>query len=175
MIVEFRIPEIETERLRLRAPKASDFEAYAAFRESERSRGVGGPYTRDQAYVQFCELFGHWILRGYGRWVVSDRRDDSPLGVVGLYYPEDWPEPEIAWAVFEGGEGKGYATEAALATRAHAYGTLGWTSVISCVMPGNARSEALAERLGAKREGVYHHADIGPLDIWRHPSAEAVR
>ncbi len=44
------IPELETERLRLRAPSASDYEPFVAFRMSERSRGVGGP--EDKYVVQ---------------------------------------------------------------------------------------------------------------------------
>ncbi len=90
------IPEIETERLRLRAPRASDYEPFVAFRMSERALGVGGPYTRTEAFDQFGELFGHWVVRGFGRWLVADRQTDEALGVVGLMHPPDWPEPEIA-------------------------------------------------------------------------------
>lgn len=166
------IPVLTTERLTLRAPKASDFEPYAAFRMSERAKGVGGPYSRYDAYQQFGELFAHWVIRGYGRWIVADRRDDTPYGVVGLYHPEEWPEPEIAWQLFEAGEGRGYAAEASLATRDYAYQTLGWETLISAVMPWNTRAIALAERMGAARESTFEHPDLGPLEIYRHPSRE---
>lgn len=168
------IPTLRTARLVLRAPKAADFDAYAAFRVSERSRGVGGPYTRDEAYLQFCELVGHWMIRGFGRWMVADPETDAALGVVGLYYPEDWPEPEIAWAVFENAEGRGVAHEAACAARAFAYDTLGWTTVISCIMPGNTRSIALARRMGCVEDGSHRLPDLGPLMIWRHPGPETL-
>ena len=167
------IPTLETERLRLRAPRASDLDAYAAFRASERARVLGGPYTRAQAFEQLGELIGHWHLRGFGRWMVADRASDEPLGVVGLFFPEDWPEPEIAWSVFDEAEGKGVAHEAALAARDYAYATLGWSSVVSLVAPDNARSAALARRLGAKVEGQHPHPLFGPLDIWRHPARAA--
>lgn len=167
------IPTLETERLRLRAPRASDLDAYAAFRASERARVLGGPYTRAQAFEQLGELIGHWHLRGFGRWMVADRGSDAPLGVVGLFFPEDWPEPEIAWSVFDEAEGKGVAHEAALAARDYAYATLGWSSVVSLVAPDNARSAALARRLGAKVEGQHPHPLFGPLDIWRHPARAA--
>lgn len=151
------IPVLETTRLRLRAPLASDFEPYAAFRMSDRASGIGGPFTRSEAYSQFCELFGHWILRGFGRWIVADRLTDETYGVVGLWFPEDWPEPEIAWSVFEGGEGKGIAYEASLAAREFAYSTLGWTTAISMILEDNPRSFALARRLGAEFETCYQH------------------
>lgn len=164
------IPVLETERLRLRAPRASDYEPYVEFRMSERARGVGGPFTRSEAYGQFGELFGHWILRGFGRWVVADLATDEPLGVVGLWYPEGWPEAEIAWSVFADGEGKGIAYEASLAARDYAFSTLGWTTAISLIMEDNSRSFALAQRLGAEFERAFQHPSLGAMQIWRHPS-----
>lgn len=165
------IPVLETERLRLRAPVASDFEPYRTYRMSPaRTAGVGGPRSYLQCWDYFGELFGHWILRGYGRWIVADKETDAPFGLVGLFYPPDWPEPEIAWTVFAHGEGKGIAHEAAIATRAHAYDTLGWTRLVNLIMPGNTRSIALARRLGAVHESDYAHPDSGTLQIWRHLS-----
>ena len=169
------IPEIETERLRLRAPRASDYEPFVAFRMSERALGVGGPYTRTEAFDQFGELFGHWVLRGFGRWLVADRQTDEALGVVGLMHPPDWPEPEIAWAVFENGEGRGIAFEAATASRTYAYDKLGWRRVVSLIVPSNSRSIELAKRMGAIFEAPYQHLTIGPMQIWRHLGPEELR
>jgi len=167
------VPVIETERLRLRTPEGRDYPAYRAFRLSDRSRGVGGPFTEAQAFDQFGELFGHWLIRGYGRWIVADRDSDEAFGVVGLFYPPDWPEPEIAWALFEAAEGRGIAAEAALAVRDYAYGTLGWTTVISLILPENTRSIALARRLGCAHDGDFVHPELGRMQIWRHPAPEA--
>lgn len=168
------IPTLTTERFVLRAPQASDFGVYAAFCAGPRSAFVGGPYNRDQAFERMAALIGHWQLRGYGRWMVCDASDDAPLGVVGLMYPESWPEPEIAWTVFDTAEGRGVATEAALAARRYAYDTLGWQTVISCVAPDNHRSAAVARRVGCTPDGRFDHPLHGPLDIWRHPSASEV-
>lgn len=168
------IPVIETERLRLRGPEARDFEAYAAFRGSERARILGGPFTRAQAFDQLCAIIGHWTLRGYGRWLVADRETDEPLGIVGLFYPEDWPEPEIAWSLFEAAEGRGIAEEAARASRDYAYDTLGWTTAISLIDPENIRSVALAQRLGCIGGETCEHPTYGTMNIWRHPAPEAL-
>ena len=168
------IPVLTTERLTLRAPRLDDFEAFAAFRASERARFVGGPDDRAAAWQQFAAVAGQWALRGYGRWLVADRGTDAPLGVVGLHHPDDWPEAEIAWSVSARGEGRGIAHEAARAARDHAYGTLGWTTAMSFVDPANLRSEALARRLGCTPDGVHDHPRFGPLRVWRHPApAEA--
>ena len=167
------IPTVETENLRLRCPRLSDFDAYAAFRMSDRAKHVGGACTRAQAFDKLGEIIGHWHLRGYGRWMVADKATDAPLGVVGPYYPDDWPEPEIAWSVFEDAEGRGVAFEASKASLDFAYNTLGWTTAISCVEPGNTRSIALAERLGAKREADFTTVDGLRLQVFRHTGPEA--
>jgi RimJ/RimL family protein N-acetyltransferase len=168
------IPTLETERLTLRAPEARDFDAYAAFRASSRSVTVGGPFDRVQAHMQLTAIIGHWQLRGFGRWIVADTASDVALGIAGLHHPEDWPEPEIAWSLFDGAEGKGYATEAARAARAYAYDILGWDRVASLIMPNNTRSVAVARRLGAIFEGPYSHPKLGTLDLWRHLPVERI-
>lgn len=169
------IPTLETERLRLRSPRWDDFEAYAEFRGSDRAKVLGGPFTREQAFDQLGEIIGHWSLRGYGRWMVADKATDAPLGVVGLYFPEEWPEPEVAWSVFEAGEGKGIAFDAAMASRDYAYKTLGWTTAISLIDPSNTRSLALAKRMGCTSGETYDHPTYGTMHIWRHPAPEALR
>ena len=164
------IPTLTTQRLTLRAPRLSDFDAYAEFRTSARASFVGGPNTQIQAWGQFIGLPGQWAIRGYGRWIVADRESDAPLGVVGLLYPIGWPEPEIAWSMFQTGEGRGLAQEAALAARDYAYTTARWTTAISLIHPTNTRSVALAERLGCQPEADYQHEIFGAMQIWRHPA-----
>lgn len=168
-----RIPTLRTERFVMRAPKPSDFEAYADFRTSKRAIGVGGPYTREQAFESLCGVVGHWQIEGYGRWIVTDP-DDTPLGIVGPSNSPDWPEPEISWSVFAAAEGKGVAYEAALAARKYTYSVLGWSTVISCVSHANTRSHALAERMGAARDGSFIHAELGELLIYRHQPAKEI-
>ena len=168
------IPTLETERLILRAPRFEDFDAFAAFQSSERSKGVGGPYSLRDSFARFNEIIGHWHTRGFGRWMVADKASDAPLGVVGLMFPIDWPEPEIAWTLFDAAEGKGIAFEAASAARAYAYDILGWSTAVSLTFAGNTRSEALAQRLGATLEGVYDHPVFGAMNVWRHLGPEAL-
>ncbi|KAA9010596.1 GNAT family N-acetyltransferase [Histidinibacterium aquaticum] len=169
------IPTLETERLRLRAPEQRDFEAYADYCAGDRSRTVGGPFDRSAAFDRFCALIGHWQIRGYGRWIVADRATDAALGLSGLFRPEGWPEPEIAWTVFDHAEGRGVAFEAAKAVRAHAYETLGWSTVMSAIDPENARSIALARRMGCTPEGEFHHPVYGRLGIWRHVAPAEIK
>lgn len=164
------IPVLKTERLTLRGPDARDIAPMRAFYASDRSKFVGGPLSAELAWRQLGTEIGHWTLLGYGRWMVDVTETGETVGNVGLWNPEGWPEPEIGWDLFEGAEGKGYATEAAQAARAHAYDTLGWTTVISLVKPANQASARVAARLGARLDSEFIHERWGPMQVWRHPS-----
>ena len=174
MTVHFSAPTLQTERLTLRAPQLSDFDALAAFYASPRSSFVGGPQSRELAWRTLAQEAGHWVLRGFGRWTVVEQATGTPVGVVGLWHPEGFPEQELGWDLFDGATGKGFATEAAIAARTYAYNTLGWTTAISLVANGNDASARVAQRLGATRDGDFTHERYGPMQVWRHPGPEAL-
>jgi RimJ/RimL family protein N-acetyltransferase len=171
------IPVLRTSRLRLRGPSFADFEPVAAFLASERSRFVGGPRLRRQAWNAFAALVGHWELKGYGMWCVDEGETGSLVGMVGLFDPEGWLAPEIGWWITDPAhEGKGYAREAALAARRYAYGIAGWPAAYSVIDPDNLRSIRLAESLGATVDRtVGADEDGGPALIYRHPPPEALQ
>ena len=169
-----QVPLLETQRLRFRAPAVSDFDAECAYYASERSRGVGGPYTPDQVWKALMTKIGQWIARGYGIWALDEKETGAYVGRVGINHPADWPEPEIAWTVMADGEGKGYAFEAAHAARAYAYAAYGWTTLTSMIVQDNPRSQALARRLGCVQEDDFQHPSYGALQVWRHPAPEAL-
>lgn len=166
------IPTLTTARLTLRAFEADDFDTFAAFYAAERSRFVGGIKTRAEAWRQFALEFGHWHLHGYGNFAVTETATGKLAGYAGPWNPEGWPEPELGWSLFEGFEGKGYATEAALAVRNWVYDDLGWTTAISLVDPGNAASAKVCTRMGAWHEKDITHEMFGQIQIWRHPAPE---
>nr|WP_281494093.1 GNAT family N-acetyltransferase [Jannaschia sp. S6380] len=157
----------------LRAPRVADFERVAAFYGSDRARFVGGPLTPERAWRQLAAEAGHWVLRGYGRWALEEKDGGAFVGLVGLWFPDGFPDPELGWDLMDGAEGRGYATEAALAARAHAYDTLGWTTAISLIAKGNEGSCRVAARLGATYERTMDHAAFGKVEIWRHPAPGA--
>jgi len=166
------IPTLETERMFLRAMREDDIAEEVAFFQTERSRNVGGPIPANQVWRAVAGMIGHWALRGYGFWALEEKATGAYLGRAGLWSPHPWPEPEIGWTLMERAEGKGFAAEAALEARRYAYDTLGWTTAISLIVAGNLRSEALAHRLGARREGEYLHPTIGAMNVWRHPGPD---
>ncbi|MEM9972848.1 MAG: GNAT family N-acetyltransferase [Pseudomonadota bacterium] len=175
-------PILETERLTLRAPQPGDYPVWEAFYGSPRAQYIGGPGGVREAWRGFCHVAGMWVLRGYGSFILCAKGTDIPLGMVGPWHPADWPEREIGWTIWApDAEGKGYAYEAALASRAYAYDVLGWDTAVSYIDGRNARSIALAERMGALRDPAAScppHAaknpDIEDL-VYRHPAPETLR
>ncbi|EAP78392.1 MULTISPECIES: GNAT family N-acetyltransferase [Roseovarius] len=175
MSLTLNIPRLETDRLILRGPEASDFEAYCAFlTDPVRAEGFGVEKNRPKAWRWFALNIGHWALHGYGYFTIEDKESGAPCGLTGIWNPEGWPEPEIGWVVFEGFEGRGIAREAATRARQWAYDDLGMTTLTSNIVPGNDRSIALAERLGARFERSYTNVEMGEDMLYRHPGPEAL-
>lgn len=141
-------PTLSTERLMLRAPRLDDFEHWAAFYASARSRHEGGPLDRRAAYRRWAADVALWSLRGYGAFGIEDRASGAYLGEVGVYQPEGFPGPELGWFVVPEAEGRGIASEAARAVMVWLRETFGWDEIVSIIEPENTRSIALAHRLG---------------------------
>ena len=174
MIALTGTPALETARLRLRAPAPSDWPSYRDFALSARARFVRPPdIDPERAWRMFAAMIGHWLLRGWGSFVFTPKGDDRPLGMVGPWFPEGWPEPEILWMVWDAAsEGKGLVTEAVSATLDHAFGPLGWATAVSYIDPANAASIRLAERLGARLDPdapTSRLVESPTLLVYRHP------
>ena len=162
------VPVIDTPDLILRGYCVNDLDAIAAFGASDRSRFVGGPLSRAECWRGLIAGVGHWVVRGFGMWMVEHRETGVPAGRVGVIYNEGWDEPELGWHIFEGFEGRGLAYQACLAARAFTAKHLGLNGVISYIAADNTRSLALARRLNCtyEREGEL----VGkPCQVWRHP------
>ncbi|MDA8586132.1 GNAT family N-acetyltransferase [Rhodobacteraceae bacterium] len=168
-------PVLATERLTLRALDPKDAEAFTAFYATDRAQFVGGPLNDKQAWSFFGTEIGHWTLRGFGMFTVTRKGDNTPLGIVGHWYPHGWPEKEIGWVLFdEDSEGQGIAFEAAKVCVDHAWDALGWDQIVSYIDRANTASVNLAKRLGATLDP--NAAIPNPekaVDVYRHPKPRA--
>ncbi len=165
------IPVLDTPRLTLRAPLLGDLKAMGAFFATPRSHIVGGPRDAMGSYTSLVSRLGHWVLNGYGLWHIVEKTSGAFIGWTGVIFAPAWSEPELGWSLFDGAEGKGYAFEAATAARRYAASHQNLNGVISFIASENARSLALAARLGAHFE---RDSDLlgKPCQIWRHPKLE---
>ena len=142
-----------------------------AFFATERSHMVGGPKDAFESWKSLLGLVGHWAVRGYGCWNITDKASGKFAGWAGIIHAPGWDEPELGWAVMEEFEGKGIAYEAALAARTYAARHQGLNGVMSYLAHANERSRTLVKRLGAtyEREGEL----LGKkAQIWRHPQID---
>ncbi|HUO94044.1 MAG TPA: GNAT family N-acetyltransferase [Rhizomicrobium sp.] len=165
------IPQIETERLVLRAWKAEDFEAYARFMaDPEVTRYLTGePMARNDAWRNMAMVVGHWALRGYGMWAVERKSDHAFLGRVGMWNPEGWPALEVGWTIGREYWGQGYASEAGHVALEYAFMTQDVDSMISVIDVRNMASQKVAQRLGetrGERREITHNHKTFTVDIW---------
>ncbi|WP_417222951.1 GNAT family N-acetyltransferase [Amphritea sp.] len=168
----YKIPaSLSTERLVLEKTTIDDWSALHQFYKDEESTRytTGRPLSEGESWRIVAALIGHWEIHGYGPYTVKLKDSGTIIGLVGLWYPGDWPEPEIMWSLIPGYSGQGYAAEAALAVRALAATYLPELHLISLIFEQNQASRKLALAVGATLERKFIFRDKEAL-IYRHPS-----
>ncbi|HVT71726.1 MAG TPA: GNAT family N-acetyltransferase [Lacunisphaera sp.] len=93
-----------------------------------------------------------YAQHGFGLWLVERRQDGVPVGLCGLLKRETLPDVDIGFAFLERHQGKGYGSEAAVATMTHAREVLGLKKVVAVTAPGNTGSVRVLEKLGLRYE-----------------------
>lgn len=157
-------PEIETPRLRLRAIVADDWQAIFAYMSDPQVTAYLPEGTFDeQAAREFALLHS-----GEDRKAVAVVEKASGQ-VIGHMPFHAWFAPqtyEIGWAFSRAFQGRGYATEAAQALLAHAFGPLKAHRVIATCQPENIPSWRVAEKLGLRREAHFRSCLYRAPGIW---------
>ena len=145
----FEVPTITTTRLRLRAFRASDLDAYSAMQanpEVMRYQVTGRTAMPAEVWRTMLMSLGSWALRGYGMLACEKMEGDVFIGSVGVFEPLDWPEPEIAYSLDRPFWGQGYATEAAGAARDWLFEHFQFERAASFIRPGtNGRRRPMTE------------------------------
>ena len=150
-MAEFRL---ETERLVLRDWRANDCDDFHRLgSDPEVMRTLGPVMTREQTASLIEDL--QWRARRFGHtfWALEDKRDARVIGFTGLVRgkaPQIAGELEIGWRLARDCWGKGYATEAALASIAWARAHCSDPFVIAITSETNAGSRAVMERVGMR-------------------------
>jgi RimJ/RimL family protein N-acetyltransferase len=170
-------PILETPRLRLRGFRASDLEPQQkAMTDPEVYRHLGGvPATREDTWRKILGSPGLWDLLGYGYWAAERREDGAYLGQIGFadfkrdMSPNIEGIPEMGWIMAREAQGRGYATEAALAALAWADRALGGGEIVAIVSHANAASIRIAEKGGfSRREEAVYKGE--PILLFRRPA-----
>jgi RimJ/RimL family protein N-acetyltransferase len=160
---------VDTERLHLRRWLPDDHAAHAAIWanpdvfESLRAGQPGDPAAI--AAEGFDRHLRHWDEHGYGVWAAVDRAGGEIIGWLGAAHPTFIPEVadeiEIGWVLRRPFWGRGLASEGAAAAAEAASAHLAPDRLISLILPTNARSIAVAERLGMQTAETVRHPELG--------------
>jgi RimJ/RimL family protein N-acetyltransferase len=164
---------IRTHRLTLRQFAAEDWKAlHEHYSDLECTKFTfGRALSEGESWRAVASMVGHWVLRGYGPYAVVEVASGAVVGTVGLWYPNDWPEPEIKWALIRKAWGKGFAGEAARSVQQVAIDHFG-KPPISLIGAQNEASIKVAISVGAilEREILFRG---NPFHIYRHPHMPA--
>ncbi len=138
---------------------------------------LGKPLTEEEVWARLLRYAGSWSLLGFGYWVVRERATGLFVGEVGFadlrrdITPSLGKLPESGWVLSSTAHGRGFATEAVLATlnwadaqRGDEYFDAGRTVCI--ISPTNVASLKVAEKCGYTEtgRGTYREQDTVILE-----------
>jgi RimJ/RimL family protein N-acetyltransferase len=103
---------------------------------------------------------------GFGLWAVEATGGPALVGMVGLHRVGPAlpmaPAVEVGWRLHPEQWGRGYASEAALASLRHGFDVVGLEEIVSFTAAVNTRSQAVMARLGMRRDrrGDFDHPGL---------------
>jgi RimJ/RimL family protein N-acetyltransferase len=154
---------IESVRLRLGEMTLDDLDFIAEMiAHPEVMRYYPKLYSRAEAEEWINRQIGRYRSHGYGLWLVTDKSTGEAVGQVGLspQIVDGVEEPEIGYLIHHSHWRRGLASEAAIAVRDYAFGTLEKDHVISLIRPVNEPSQGVARKMGMRPERKTIYADL---------------
>lgn len=162
-----------TKRLTLRVPQAEDWTAYTRFfTNAEVSHFYGGPLLPYQAWERLAEDIGHFALKGFGRYVIT--QDRLTIGGCGILDVDGWPGHELTWWLFPEARGNGIAQEASHAVLTWARENLGRDIVETHFKDQNLAARRLTEALGGRKLRRELFPDGIERDVYGIPTSAEV-
>ncbi len=159
---------LEAGRLQLWDKQASDLDFLASLSadpEVMRWIGDGATYPRGEIEARLARVLEIEASPDHERWnsfkIVRRKEDGAPVGQAGILRCEidGIPQVEIGWWLAPFAWSQGYATEAALALRDYAFAEVGLQQLAVVLHAANARSVAVATRIGAGAPRLAQYRD----------------
>lgn len=160
---------LETARLTLRHQTEDDLAAlWAILGDEESMTYYPRPFTAEEVLGWIKRNRSRYTELGFGLWAVTLKEDGTVIGQVGLtpQHVDGTVEIEVGWQINRRVWGRGYGTEAAVASRDFGFTHAGLDHVISLIRPENVPSARVAAKLGMEvrnqtmRAGLVH-------DVWQ--------
>jgi len=160
-----RFDTIRTQRLLMRRWRDSDLGPFAALNADPQTM-LHFPSTLDRATSDaFVDLIeSRFEQQGYGLWALEVVDSGEFIGFTGLNpMSDDVPGAggmEVGWRLARSAWHQGYATEAATAALALAFGDAGLAEIWSHTAVLNEPSQAVMRRIGLIEVARYEHPRI---------------
>ncbi|WP_026542958.1 GNAT family N-acetyltransferase [Paenarthrobacter nicotinovorans] len=141
-----------TPRLRFREMTMADLDAMSSLLgDPEVMTYYPAPKTREEAAAWIQWNRDNYARDGHGLWII-ETHDGGFVGDCGLTWQQvnGRSELEVGYHVRRELQGRGYATEAALACRDLARDVLRVELLVAIIHPDNVASRRVAERLGMR-------------------------
>ena len=156
------VDELHTSRLAMRAWRDADRDPFAALNADPAvMEWFPAALSRAESDLMVDVIEQGMAERGWGLWAVEAVDTGAFIGFVGLtpvpFEAEFTPGVEVGWRLARAHWGHGYASEAARAALAYAFGRLGLARVVSFTAVGNRRSQAVMRRIGMTCVGEFDH------------------
>jgi [ribosomal protein S5]-alanine N-acetyltransferase len=150
---------IFTRRLVLRAYEAGDLQQLHSVLYSDEAamRLLGGPRDLAGTRAALERTMSQQESGGYSFWPVFERESGLMCGEAGLFpLSPDGPEVALGYAFGSTYWGRGYATEAASAVVAEAFGPLNMDRLVAITRETNHGSRRVLAKLGFVEQGLRH-------------------
>lgn len=147
---------LKTERLLLRQLSTEDADfILELLNEPSFIRNIGdrGVRTIDNASSYILNgPVASYAKNGFGLYLVKLKETDESIGMCGLIRRETLEDVDIGYAFLPRFWSKGYAVEAAQATKEYAKHVIGLNRIVAIVDPENGGSIRVLEKIGLKFE-----------------------
>jgi ribosomal-protein-alanine N-acetyltransferase len=107
---------------------------------------VPPPLEKAERFIH--NQLAHWEKFGYGNWGIVPDGEAEIIGWAGLQYLPELSETEIGFLLDRPFWGKGYATEAAMASLEFGFSRFRLDHIIALVHPENLASQRVIEKCG---------------------------
>ncbi len=146
---------LETPRLVLREMCLADLDFVASMlAHPEVMRFYPKCYSREEAEAWVRRQQDRYARHGHGFWLVIEKATGQAVGQAGLLMQrvDGIDEAGLGYIIHRPFWRRGFATEAAAASRDYGFDTVGRARVISLVRPENVPSQGVARKLGMEPE-----------------------
>lgn len=157
--------QLETERLRLRPVTLADAADMFEYASNEDNTYYVFNTHRTIADTQFS-IANYFMANPLGKFGIELKDERKLIGTIDLRVDMKKGKGEIGYVLNKAYFKQGYATEAAAKILELAFETLELEKVVSSCDARNIASEAVMERLGMQKEGLFRHHEIWKNGEW---------